>query len=193
MKKHTRLLTLVALMLLWARVGFAGPVDSPLPNNPCLVPIDDFKLAYVANEVGTDFGGPACGAVGSGCAETRVVCTNVGDSDDGPMDVGVEFFNIAGTIVPGFFIDNNSVECGVAPGASVSFVTDGTMELPYVGFPTVAGPLVPLGSLRILSTSPKSLACDVTLIDRTNVADVGVVTNLKNVTVTKTNKGQKGD
>lgn len=194
MKKHTRLLTLVGVVLLWARMGFAGPVDSPIPANPCLTPIDDFKLAYIASEVGTDYGGPACGLVGSGCAETRVVCTNVGDSDDGPMDVAIEFFDVSGNIVSGSFIDNNSVECGLAPGATAAFVTKGTLPLPYFGFPTVTvGPVVPLGSLRVLSSRAKSLACDVTLIDVTNLADAGVVTNVKDVTVTKTNKGQKGD
>jgi hypothetical protein len=192
--KRIGLISLIAVMLLSASLSSAGPIDSPLPNNPCAPPIGDLKLALVANGVGTDNGGPACGAVGSGCAETRIVCTHVGAGDDDSVDIGVEFFDNSGNIVPGSFIDNNSVECGLVPGASVAFATVGVLDLPYFGFPTVtAGPVVPLGSMRVLSSSPKLVACDVTLIDVANVADAGVPTNIHDVTVTKSNKGQKGD
>lgn len=176
----------------WARMSLGGPIDSPLPNNPCLMPIDDFKVAMVANESGSDIGGPACGS-GGGCAETRVVCTHVGVAADGPMDIAVELFDSAGALISGSFIDGNSAECGLQPGATIGFRTDGTLFLPYFGNPLVAGPQVPLGSLRILSTYPKKLACDVTLIDTSNIANAGTTTSIKDVTVTLASKPTKGD
>jgi hypothetical protein len=183
---------IATIALLWAAAASAGPLDSPVLDNPCAMPIDDFKLALVANESGTDLGGSACGS-GGGCAETMIVCTNVGDNDDGPMDLGVELFTSTGLPIAGFFMAGNSVRCGLAPGASVAFVSSGTMELPYIGQPLVGGPQVPLGSLRIMSTSPKTVACDVTLIDRSNVMVAGSTTMTKGVTVTRASKPQKGD
>jgi len=181
------------IALLWAGAASAGPIDDPIPANPCPMPIDDFKLALVANEVGTDFGGPACGMVGGGCGETLIVCTNVGASDDGPIDVGIEIFSSSGLIVPTMLATGNAAKCGLAPGATVAFVTDGTMEPPYLGQAVAGGPVVPLGSLRVLTNAPKIIACDVTLLDRSNVSTSGTSTAIKNVTVTRASKPQKGD
>jgi hypothetical protein len=190
--KVKNLSTAIAMIaLLWAGTAAAGPIDTPVPANPCPMPIDDFKLALVANEIGTDLNGMACGSGGS-CAETSIVCTNVGDTDDGAIDVGVELFSSSGLPVPGMFASGNSVKCGLAPGATVAFVTAG-MEFPWIGQQIAAGPVVPLGSLRIVTNAPKIVACDVTLVDRTNVNDTGNSTSIKDVTVTRASKPQKGD
>jgi hypothetical protein len=185
-------IAIVTIALLWAPAALAGPIDTPLPANPCMPPIDDFKVALVANEVGTDFGGSACGSGGS-CAEFRIVCTNVGDGDDGAMDLGVEQFNAAGAPIPNMFASGNAVRCGLAPGATVAFVSDGTMVPPYFGQALAGGPQVPLASLRIVSTAPKKVACDATLIDRSNFPDIGAITTTKDVNVTRATKPQKGD
>lgn len=185
-------IALGTIALLWAGAASAGPIDDPIPANPCPMPIDDFKLALVANEIGTDFGGSACGS-GGGCAESLIVCTNVGDTDDGPIDVGVELFSSSGLIIPTLLATGNAVKCGLAPGATVTFATDGTMEAPYTGQAMAGGPVKPLGSLRVLTNAPKLIACDVTLLDRTNAAGSGTSTAIKNVTVTRASKPQKGD
>jgi len=184
-----RLLALAGFVAgLWASVAAAGPVDTPIPANPCAMPIGDFKLALAANESGTDAGGMACG-FGGACAEMLIVCTNIGETGDPAIDIGVELFASSGAI-----IGTVGARCGIAAGATTSFVTDNSIQPPYVGsLALAAGPQVPMGSLRILSTSPKQLACDVTLLDLANVSATGFVTTSKDVTVTKSNKGQKGD
>ena len=178
-------------IVLFAAPAVAGPVDTPLPVNPC-VGAAPFKLALVANEVGTDLGGPPCPGPGSGCAETMVVCHHAGKTGGSTIDVAVELFTAGGALIAGPL----ATSCSLAAGATAPFITIGIgLPPPYVGIPIPSGPQVPLGSLRVLSTSAKSVVCDVTLIQTTSVA-LGFSPGpegTKDVTVTATSKGQKGD
>ena len=185
------LLVCIGVLLLGAGPAVAGPVDTPLPANPCLGAAP-FQIALVANEVGTDFPGPPCPAPGSGCAETMVVCHHAGKTGAAPIDVAVELFSSTGALIAGPL----AASCTLAAGATAPFVTIGLpLPPPYVGIPIPAGPQVPLGSLRVLSTSAKSVVCDVTLIN-TLAPALGITpgpVGTKDVTVTAKTKGQKGD
>lgn len=185
------LLACFAILLVEATPVIAGPVDTPLPANPCLGAAP-FQIALVANEVGTDFPGPLCPAPGSGCAETMVVCHHAGKTGAGTIDVAVELFSSTGALIAGPL----ATSCGLAAGGTAPFVTIGIpLPPPYIGIPIPAGPQVPLGSLRVLSTSAKSVVCDVTLVS-TLAPALGLTpgpVGTKDVTVTATTKGQKGD
>jgi hypothetical protein len=179
--------------MLVAAPVFAGPVDTPVPPNPCLggAPL---AIAWVANEVGTDSGGPVCPLPGSGCAETLVVCHHNGKTGAAPIDVAVELFDSTSSPLAGSF----TTHCGVPAGGSAAFVTLGAPLLPpYLGSTIIAAavPQVPLGSLRVLSTSTKAVVCDVTLLDTTTIG-AGFTPSpgsAKNVTLTAQAKGQRGD
>jgi len=184
---------LIAMILLSAGSALAGPVDSPLPGNTCPTPLGAFKLALVANEVGTDFGGPVCGAGGS-CAETMIVCHHTGKTLSPSIDVAVELFNSAGALIVG--PGPLTTFCGLAAGASATFTTPGgPLVPPYIFAIGIGiGPQAPLGSLRIVSTKP-TIACDVTLIDLAAVL-AGFSpgpTVTEDVTVTVKTNPQKGD
>jgi hypothetical protein len=186
------LLAFVSAATLSAAPAFAGPLGTVVPVNPC-PGAAAFKIALVANEVGTDTAGPLCPAPGSGCAETMVVCHHNGVTGAAPIDIAIELFDSAGVPLPGPL----TTACGVAPGASAAFVTLGApLVPPYFG--TIIAPLVPqvpLGSLRVLSNAKKAVVCDVTLLDTTTIG-LGFSPSpagAKNVTVTALTKGQRGD
>ncbi len=185
-------LACVSAATLLAAPVFAGPVGTAPPANPC-PGAAPFKIALIANEVGTDSGGPFCPTPGSGCAETMVVCHHAGKTGARPIDVAVELFTNAGAVVPGSL----TTACGVTAGASAAFITLGApLVPPYFGtiIPATA-PQVPLGSLRVLSDDGRSVVCDVTLLDTTTIG-LGFSPSpagAKNVTVTALSKGQKGD
>jgi hypothetical protein len=170
---------------------FAGPIGAPSPLNTCpgAAPL---KAVLIANEVGTDTAGPLCPAPGSGCAETMVVCHHNGPTGAAPIDIAVELFTSTGAQLAGPL----AIACGVAPGASAAFVTLGApLVPPYFGtlIVTVA-PQVPLGSLRILTTTAKSVVCDVTSLDTTTIG-LGFSPSpagAKNVQ-SAYGRGQKGD
>jgi hypothetical protein len=186
------LISLVAGVL--ASPAFAGPVDTLIPVNPCGLANGSLKLQFVANDTATDSGGAGCPNAGSGCAETLVVCYNAGETGDKPIDVVVELFDNSGALitpaVPATFA------CNVAPGASTAFRTNFLPPAsPYQGAEVSSiSPQVPPGSLRILATS-KRIACDVSVIDTSGYVVYGLGSPLwvKDVTVTRANKGQKGD
>jgi hypothetical protein len=185
---------MTVLLLLAAAPSFAqGPRVAPLPENPC----GAARLSgnWIANQVGTDAGGPACPSPGSGCAETMVVCTHRGKTERGkdePLDVVVEMFTAAGAPA------GSASVCGVLPGASVAFVTDGRrLPPPYVGTLIGGPPVAPLGSLRILSAGSRNrLDCDVTLIDVSSIA-MGMTlvgpASTQGVKITKFGGAQQGD
>jgi hypothetical protein len=171
-----------------AAPAFAGPVDQALPANPCPAPNGSLKLRLIANEVGTDWGGAACG-VGGGCAETMVICHHTGKTGSSPVDVAIELFDSGGNLIAGI-----ASACGVTAGATADFATSGVpLVPPYITTNVIAvGPQVPLGSLRVLSTG--RVACDVTLMDTSAwAAGLAWTTSTKDVTVTKTKSPQKGD
>jgi hypothetical protein len=121
-----------------------------------------------------------------------VVCHNSGRTGGAPIDVAVELFTSAGVLIPGPL----AIACGVPPGGSAAFVTLGApLVPPHFGIViAVTAPQVPLGSLRVLSTS-KSVVCDVTLLD-THSIGLGISPSpagAKNVTLTVVNRGQQGD
>lgn len=178
-----------AAVLPWvihASLASAGPLDQPLPANPCGGA--SLKLAFLISPTGTDFGGAACGSPGAGCLETVLVCTHVGKSTDPPIDVAVELFTGPGSLIPGI-----ASECALAPGATAAFRTLGTLPLPYFGDVMLIGPQVPPGSMRVLSTDTKKIACDATLLDRSNEADTGLITTAMDVRITRAAKPQQGD
>ena len=167
----------------------AGPVDTPIPANPCGA--TRLKLALVANGVGTD-GFPSdflfCFPGIDGCVETLVVCHHTGPTGAAPIDVAVELFDAAGGPIP----SGLGSSCALAPGASASFMTGpAILGAPYVGLTSIipVPAQVPLGSLRVLSTSAKQVVCDVTVVSR----DASMPRWAADVTVTKSNKAQKGD
>ncbi|GIW40938.1 MAG: hypothetical protein KatS3mg076_1515 [Candidatus Binatia bacterium] len=180
-----------ALLIALPEASVAGPVDSPIPPNPCGT--KPLKLAFVADGIGTDAGGTACAGAGSVCVETMVVCKHAGKTGSTPMDIAVELFDASGTpLVP------LACASAVPPGGGASFVTSGaTLPSPYVGTtPITAGPVSPLGSLRVLSTIPGKTACDVTVIDTRGPAS-GTTTAAplwtSGPTITKKKAPQKGD
>jgi hypothetical protein len=198
-----RFFSIPIVWLLAAAPSFAqGPFLAPLPTNPCVggLPLVN---RFIANEVGTDAGGPACPAPGSGCAETMVVCTHRGKTTpgaDGPMDVVVEMFTASGAPA------GSAAVCGVLPGGSAAFVTGGmSLPSPYTGT-VIGGPhVVPVGSLRILTGGPEGtfkginsirVVCDVTSIDVQSIA-TGVTTvgpgATKGVKIIRAEQYQKGD
>jgi len=168
----------------------AGPVDTPIPANPCGPAA--LKLALVANGVGTDGFVPTFVCFTHlppvGCVETLVVCHHTGPTGAAPIDVAVELFDAAGAPVLTLF-GNSS--CALAPGASASFITDGQFSYPpFVGLATIASSSqVPLGSLRVLSTNPRQVACDVTVVSSSGSSPRGSA----DATVTKSNRPQRGD
>jgi hypothetical protein len=178
-----------------------GPLLAPPPTNPCgALPL---VARFIANEVGTDAGGPACPAPGSGCVETMVVCAHRGKTTpgaDGPVDIVVEMFTAAGAPA------GSAAACGVLPGGSVAFVTGGTsLPSPYTGT-IIGGPhVVPVGSLRVLTAGPEGsnmgvnslrAVCDVTSIDVSSIAagltSVGPGAT-KGVKTTRAEQYQRGD
>jgi hypothetical protein len=166
----------------------AGPVDTPIPVNPCGAA--RLKLALVANGVGTD-GFPinlfSCLPNIEGCVETLVVCHHTGPTGAAPIDVAVELFDAAGGPIP----SGLGSSCALAPGASASFMTGfAILQAPYQGLTLIqSNPQVPLGSLRVLSTSAKPVVCDVTVVNRDSFSSPWAA----DVTVTKSNKAQRGD
>ena len=189
-----RPLATAMLVLLVAVPSFAqGPMLAPLPENPCGgAPL---VARWIANQVGTDAGGPACPAAGSGCAEAMVVCNHRGKTAPGrdqPIDVVVQMFTAAGDLA------GSASLCGVPPGASAAFVTGGFPLLPPYSGTVIGGPPVaPLGSLRILTAGPSNRAvCDVTLIDVSSIATGMTVAgpgSTKGVKITKPPRPQRGD
>ena len=192
-----RSLAIPMLLLLAAVPSFAqGPYLTPLPQNPCGV--KRLVARWIANQVGTDAGGPACPNAGSVCAETMVVCTHRGKTAAGmdePIDVVVEMFTAAGALAGSASI------CGVLPGASAAFITSGfPLPPPYIGTVIGGPPVAPLGSLRILTAGrhpPTNLAvCDVTLIDVSSIATGMTVAGPRStagVKITKAKQPQQGD
>ena len=126
------------------------------------------KLALVANGVGTD-GFPLnpsfCVPGFDGCEETLFVCHHAGPAGAAPIDVTVELFDAAGAPLP----SGLGSSCALASGASASFMTGfSLLGTPYQGLTSIIPlfPQVPLGSLRVLSTSAKQVVCDVTVVSR---------------------------
>ena len=189
------LLALITLVAgLWASPALAGPVDTPIPLNPCAAPNGDLKLQLVANDVATDSGGAACPNPGSGCTETMIVCYNTAATGGDNIDIVVELFDATGALVTPAV---PSVEvCSIQPGASAAFTTNFLPgQSPYQGTVVSAGShLVPPGSLRVLSSS-KKIACDASLIDVQGYVVYGLASPLwsKDITLTRGSNGQKGD
>jgi hypothetical protein len=187
-----RFFAIPIVWLLAAVPSFAqGPLLTPPPANPC----GDARLTtlFIANEVGTSAGGSAC-PVG-GCAETMVVCTHRGKTAPGkdrPIDLMVQMFTAGGTAA------GSAAICGLLPGASGAFVTGGfPLPAPYSGTVIGGPPVVPLGSLRVLTAGPRGRAvCDVTSIDVSSIA-TGVTSfgpaATKDVKITRASKYQRGD
>jgi hypothetical protein len=204
-----RALAIPVLVLLAAAPCF-GTVDGPHgplialpPPNPCPGSHFGQRLAtrLIANEVGTDAGGPACPAPGSVCAETMVVCMNRGRTTprmDPAIDIIVQMFTATGDPA------GMAYACEVPPDATVAFVTGGvSLPAPYTGTIIPGPPVAPLGSLRILTDyavrgggTINRAACDVTLIDVSSIATGATTVGpgaTKGVTVTPAVRIQWGD
>jgi hypothetical protein len=183
-------ISVVLLFLCFSQAVMAlaqGPALTAVPANPCgATPL---VRRWVADQVGTNAGGAPCPA--PGCWETMVVCHHRGPAADPAIDIVVELFSAAGAVV------STGSACGVAPGASAAFVTVGVPLLPpYVGTPLLpAAPVVPVGSLRVMSAGPNRAVCEVTLIDTFAMALVPLPGPLatKDVKVTRSRSPQRGD
>lgn len=182
----------VSTLLFLAAPSLAqGPWLAPVPANTC-PGARALTTRWIANQVGTDAGGAACG-VGGGCAETLVACTHKGSATSAPIDVFVQMFDATGALAA------TGSLCGVLPGAGAPFVTNNTVLPPgytFAVFMPPGLPVVPLGSLRVLTAGGNRAVCDVTLIDTSGpvlgATAVGPAWT-KDVTVTYRGNAHKGD
>jgi hypothetical protein len=185
--------------LLWLLAGFVwlgaasafgqGPVNAPIPPNPCIGG-KPLKLVWIANEIVSDAGIPG----GPGFGETMVVCNHTGKTGQ-TTDVYVELFDFGGIPVGSGFACKVGVDSSDpnSPGAGVAFTTGAPIP-PYLGIPVGPAIVSPPGSLRILASKPK-VACDVTVFDTFGPFSgfsPGPMWS-KDVTLTKAKAPQKGD
>jgi hypothetical protein len=185
------LLWCVLLGALSAGPALAGPVDSPIPSNPCTDPDNgDLKLILVANGVGSS--GPVLFCAAGPCVETMVVCTHSSKTGSDASDIAIEWFDEAGTS-----LGATTPACNVGPGQTKTFRTSPALSSPYTaGTVFSMDPSAPVGqgAIRVLATAKETI-CDVTLIDALGIfSDIPSTPRWNSdVIVTKSTAGQRGD